>query len=103
MPNNKRAVQFMPFNGLRGYDALIYGAEHPAEPRREITEDRAAHLDEILRRLQKGDVVQVSFYTKGGYREIIGRVKEIVPAFRTLRMEWGEISFRDVWEIKVLL
>ncbi len=99
MPNNKRAIQFMPFNGLRGYDALVYAAEHPKEMRREITEARAARLDEIMSRLRKGDLVRVTFYTGSGYEELACRVKEIDTAFRVLRTDKGAIAFCDLWEV----
>ncbi len=99
MPNNKRAMQFMPFNGLRGYEALVYAAEHPKEKRREITEDHATRLDEIMGRLCKGDEIRLTFYTGEGYEKITCRVKEIDTAFRILRTDRGEIEFRDVWEI----
>ena len=100
MPNNKRAMQFMPFNGLRGYESLLYAAEHPKEKRREISEARAARLDEIMSRLSKGDLVRVTFYTGSGYEELTCRVKEIDTAFRRLRTDQGEVAFQDLWEIK---
>ena len=99
MPNNKRAMQFMPFNGLRGYESLLYAAEHPQEMRREISEGRAARLDEIMSRLSKGDVVRVTFFTGSGYEEITCRVKEIDTAFRVLRTDKGAIAFLDLWEV----
>lgn len=100
MPNNKRAMQFMPFNGLRGYESLLYAAEHPKEKRREISEARAARLDEIMSHLRKGDLVRVTFYTGSGYEELTCRVKEIDAAFRRLRTDQGEVAFQDLWEIK---
>ena len=100
MPNNKRAMQFMPFNGLRGYESLLYAAEHPKEKRREISEARAARLDEIMSHLRKGDLVRVTFYTGSGYEELTCRVKEIDTAFRRLRTDQGEVAFQDLWEIK---
>lgn len=100
MPNNKRAMQFMPFNGLRGYESLLYAAEHPKEKRREISEARAARLDEIMSRLSKGDLVRVTFYTGSGYEELTCQVKEIDTAFRRLRTDQGEVAFQDLWEIK---
>ncbi len=102
MPNNKRAMQFMPFNGLRGYDTLLYAAEHPKEKRREITEDHAARLDEIIRRLRKGDIVKLIFYTNAGYQKMICRIKEPDTIFHILRTDKGNISFRDIWEIRVV-
>ena len=100
MPNNKRAMQFMPFNGLRGYESLLYAAEHPKEKRREISEARAARLDEIMSHLRKGDLVRVTFYTGSGYEELTCQVKEIDTAFRRLRTDQGEVAFQDLWEIK---
>lgn len=101
MPNSKRAIQFMPFNGLRGYDALVYEAEHPKEMRREITEDRATRLNEIIQSLRKGNRVTLSFYTGAGYQKIACRIQEVDSVFRRLRTDKGTISFQDLWEVRV--
>ncbi len=102
MPNNKRAMQFMPFNGLKGYDALLYEAEHPKEIKREITEDHAARLNEIIQSLHKGNIVTLSFYTGAGYQKITCRIQEVNTTFRRLRTDKGNISFQDLWEIRVV-
>lgn len=102
MPNNKRAMQFMPFNGLKGYDTLLYEAEHPKEVKREITEDHAARLNELIQSLRKGNIVALSFYTSAGYRQITCRLREVDTTFRILRTDKGNISFQDLWKIRVV-
>ena len=48
MPDRKRAAQFMPFNGLRGYAEQVTAAQIRRAARREITEDRARALNDAL-------------------------------------------------------
>ena len=59
MPDRKRAAQFMPFNGLRGYAEQVTAAQIRRAARREITEDRARALNDALLELEKGDTVSI--------------------------------------------
>ena len=52
MPDRKRAAQFMPFNGLRGYAEQVTAAQIRRAARREITEDRARALNDALLELE---------------------------------------------------
>lgn len=53
MPDRKRAAQFMPFNGLRGYAEQVTAAQIRRAARREITEDRTRALNDALLELEK--------------------------------------------------
>ena len=55
MSDKKRAVQFLPFNGLRGYDEMIRKKRKIKEPKKEISERRAAFLDLMIRSMSRGD------------------------------------------------
>ena len=100
MPNVKRAIQFMPFNGLRGYENLVTQAEHPAHTQREITEDRAAQLNQKLLSLYKGETIIATYYTGKNYKATICCVKEVDPIFKILRTDKGNIPFSALWELE---
>lgn len=100
MPNTKRAIQFMPFNGLRGYENLVNQAEHPRLTKREITEAHAAILNHKLHSLCKGETIIATYYTEKGYRTTICCVKEVDSIFHILRSDKGNIPFSDLWDIE---
>ena len=101
MPYNpNRAIQFMPFNGLKGFSDLLQKSETPPPVRRELTEDRAHELDEKLQTLYKGETVVLTTYTHNGYVSDVYCIKEIDSVFKVLRTNKGNIPFMDIWEIE---
>ena len=98
--NTMRAVQFQPFNGLRGYDTMITDSETTMPKRREITEDRANMLNEKLTQLHKGDTVVITYFTSEGYISHICSIKEIDSINRCIRTGRGTIPFQDLWNIE---
>ena len=99
MPNRKRAAQFMPFNGLRGYAEQVTAAQIPRAARREITEDRARALNDALLELEKGDTVAITYFTGNGYACTHTTIVEVDAVYRRLRTEDGIIRFKDLWDV----
>lgn len=97
-----RAFQFLPFNGLRGYDSLLAEAEREKTPRRERSEERLAHLNEMTFLLSKGDMAEVTWYDRDTYRTITGRVIAIDEVRRRLSLDNKSIPFQDIWDIRRL-
>lgn len=101
MNNPMRAVQFMPFNGLRGYDHMISASEQPKATRREITEDRAQKLNDQLSKLHKDETVVITYFSdQGDYVSKICCIKEVDCISRCIRTSKGRIPFRDLWDIE---
>lgn len=100
MMNMIRAVQFKPFNGLKGYDNMISNTETSTPKHREITDDRAAMLNQKLSELHKGDTVVITYFTLQGYINRICSIKEIDPINRVIRTGRGTIPFQDLWNIE---
>lgn len=98
--NTMRAVQFMPFNGLRGYDTMITRAETTSPKRQEMTEDRANKLNQKMAELHKEDTVVITYFTERGYVSKICCIKEVDCLNRILRTSKGPIPFRDLWDIE---
>ena len=99
MPDRKRAAQFMPFNGLRGYAEQVTAAQIQRAARREITEDRARALNDALLGLARGDSVSIIHFTGNGYACTHTTIVEIDPVYRRLRTEDGIIRFKDLWDV----
>lgn len=97
MPDRKRAAQFMPFNGLRGYAEQVTAAQIRRAARREITEDRA--LNDALLGLARGDSVSIIHFTGNGYACTHTTIVEVDPVYRRLRTEDGIICFKDLWDV----
>lgn len=100
MDNSKRARQFLPFNGLKGYGELLAEAKEEEEEERPLSEDRAQKLDALLGRMKKGDFLRITFYGAGRYRTLEGPLEAIDIPFRFLRIEGKNIPFCHIWEIK---
>ena len=99
MPHRKRAAQFMPFNGLRGYAEQVTAAQIRRAARREITEDRARALNDALLGLARGDSVTIIHFTGNGYASTHTTIIEVDAVYRRLRTEDGDIRFKDLWDV----
>lgn len=97
-----RATQFMPFAALKGYHELAKSKELTSEPRREVTEEMALALSQVVSSLERGCVVRVVYYEGDGYTETVGAVSEVVEAHRMLRIVRKPIAFADIFSIEVL-
>lgn len=100
MDNRKRARQFLPFNGLKGYGELLTEAREEEEEEQPLSEDRAQKLDDILGHLRKGDHLHLTFYESGRYRTLEGMLESIDRPWHFLRLGGKNISFRHIWEIR---
>ena len=99
MRDIKRACQFLPFDGLSGYGTLLAETGWEKEEKRQISEDRAAVLDQMTGLLNKKDRGAVVFYDRDCYRRIEGTVEMVDRIGRKLCLEGRKIAFEDVWEI----
>lgn len=98
-PHADRAVQFMPFAALKGYHELARECEHVPEPKRAMTEERAAELSQAIVCLSKGDMASVVHYEGDRYITTHGIVTEIDETFHTIRIVKKSIAFNDILSI----
>lgn len=79
MPRSKRASQFAPFDALKGlHDALkLKEYQHLRVEKGEISQEDGDKISRTILSLQKGDVVEVEFYSVDDqhYHIIHGGVK----------------------------
>ena len=93
-----RAAQFMPFAALTGYYELVRKQEITAEPKCELTEEKALELSKKLESLKRGDLVRVTYYDTYGYRARTGILDE---AFKLLKLKDIAIDFDDIQDIEL--
>ena len=96
-----RAAQFMPFAALTGYYELVRKQEITAEPKCELTEEKALVLSKKLEGLKRGDLVRVAYYDTYGYRSRTGILDEALPAFKLLKLRDIAIDFDDIQDIEL--
>lgn len=97
---SERAKLFMSFDSLKGYYDMIAETKREKEPRRELSEDDAAALSDILLNIKKGDMVQVTYYRSDFYDTITGTVTAADKVFRRLTVLNTVIPFADIAEIR---
>ncbi len=103
MTRSERARQFAPFAALRGFEDMIREVERTVkEPKRELTEERAAALSRTVSALKKGDMVRVKYYENEGYTVKEGAVSGIDPALKKLTVVKTRISFEDIYELEAI-
>jgi hypothetical protein len=115
MPAGARAAQFAPFAALTGFDADIDEAARVTEPRRELTEESKAVIDERLRMLSiacdagmEPEVLVTHFEqdsVKSGGRCVStqDRVRKVSTVRRAIVTRGGAvIFFDDIYSIDIL-
>lgn len=98
----KRAVQFMPFDALKGYYDEILAQERIREPRREVGEDEAQAISETLLALEKGKRIRVRYYDTEAYVTREGIVAAVDLTFRFLIVGGTKVWFRDLYRLEVV-
>lgn len=85
---------------LKGYYELCREKERCPAPRRELTEEEALALSQVVAGLSKGDMVRVTFYDQDAYVTRQGMIGEVVPELRFLRLVRQRIAFDDILSIE---
>ena len=103
MPNSRRAKQFMSFDALQGLKDAIAATECSEEPRRCLTDDAVAQINNQLQKLQKGQTVAVVYYGdyEKQYLQQEGIIEKIDNYWKVLQIGNTTISFSEIYEIIV--
>lgn len=106
MDETQRGKQFLPFAALTGLEDELADAEFRPVDKVVFSEDAAEELDRQLRRVQPGDMVDVTYYAKtargGTVLRRTGMVARIDPITRTLTVVKTPIPFSDLYHIDLL-
>ena len=88
MPRSRRAKQFMPFDALTGLREAIAAKERVTEPRRYLSEDAIAEINETLNGLRKGQVVTIVYYGdyEQKYLQLTGPVTKVDSYWNSIQI-----------------
>ena len=99
MSRQERAKQFMPFAALTGYYDIIKECEIIPSQRKELLEEQAQKLNDIITQLKKGDYVLITYYKQNGYAKLRGTVTFIDKALGKISVIKTAINFADIYDI----
>ena len=95
-----RARQFMPFDALDGFRALIEEQDKVVEKRKELSEERIEMLNERIRKVRKGERIIITYYNRDGYVKKDGIVSGFDFALKYIRVVDTKIYFEDMFDIE---
>ena len=101
MERSSRAKQFMPFDALTGLREAIAAKERVTEPRRYLTEDTIAEINDVLLNLQKGQIITVVYYGiyEQAYLQLTGPVVKVDPYWHSIQIDRISIDFSEIYEL----
>lgn len=97
--NTDRAKQFASFDALKGYREALLEKERIRTPKKLLSEDRLAELDQILCRLQPGDQIKICYFSQDTYVEQTGVLTRIDSFKKYIKLDETSISFSDILDI----
>lgn len=100
--NIDRAVQFMPFDALKGFREELNKVEKIKESKKEFCDDYFGNLNEKINNLKIGDRVLIKHYYELEYIETIGIIRRIDKIYKKMYLVNCLIEFDDIIEIKIL-
>lgn len=99
MPNKikDRAFVFQPFDALRGFRECLSEKEELIEEPKVLMADQCERLDEIIRCLVKGMLIEVTYYDGKKYRVIKGELQKInISGLSFIQLQDQKIVLKDV-------
>ena len=88
----------MPFDALRGLREAIAAKERVVEPRRYLSEDAIAEINDALLGLHKGQIITIVYYGdhEQAYLQLTGPVNAIDAYLSNLQIGSAVISFSEI-------
>jgi hypothetical protein len=91
----------MPFDALTGLREAIAAKERITEPRRYLSDDTIAEINEALLKLQKGQLITVVYYGnyEQAYLQLTGPVVKVDPYWHSIQIDRISIDFSEIYEL----
>lgn len=104
MQNKKvdRAKQFLPFEALKGFKEAIRMIENKGDTKKELSEDNKSDINNILKKLDKGNKVKVKYYYLTEYIEVISNFLKIDEINKILYLKDTKINIEDIISINII-
>lgn len=104
MNREDRAKQFAPFESMNGLRKALRQKEieHERTEKLELSESRAEKLDRMLKKLERGMIIRVTYYSAGYYIDVEGAVAAVDRIYGFIKIGDGKIHFDDLYDIMIL-
>ena len=100
MQNNiDRAVQFMPFDALKGFREALEQVEKFSEDKKEFSDDYFYVLNQKINKLKIGEKVLIKHYYELEYVETIDVIKRIDKVYKKIYLVNSIIEIDDIIDI----
>ncbi len=100
MNTTDRAKQFAPFAALKGHEMELAKKREVFEERIELAEDEIFYINEVLSAIEKGQVVNVTYYDRNAYVTTCGTIEKIYNYELALQIKGKRIEFKDIYRIE---
>lgn len=101
--NNDNAIEFQPFDSLKGFRQCLREKEKKPVDKKELMEDECERLNSLFQRLHKGLLVKVTYYAHQQYLTIQGVITKIDRDYcRMIFINQQRISFYDIMDIEIM-
>ena len=100
--NVDRAKQFLPFEALKGFKEAIRMIENKGDTKKELSEDNKNDINNILKKLDKGNRVKVKYYYLTEYIEVISNFLKIDEINKILYLKDTKINIEDIISINII-
>lgn len=100
--NVERAKQFLPFEALKGFKEAIRMIENKGDTKKELSEDNKNDINNILKKLDKGNKVKVKYYYLTEYIEVISNFLKIDEINKVLYLKDTKINIEDIISINII-
>lgn len=100
MSISERAKQFMSFQALRGYEDMVQERTVIKSEKKEITDEQASILSERVKEINKGDMVEITYYEDGSYITFTGMVSNIDLTFKSITVVKKRIEFSSIYNLR---
>lgn len=99
-----RAAQFAPFDSLKGLHEELRAREEKLArcEMKELSEEEALHLSEVMQQVVKGTLVEVEYFSGGRYEIIEGKVREKNIPIKVIVIGNRKIPFSLIREMNIV-
>ena len=103
MTRGERAKQFMAFDAMKGLKEALTAREekHLRVEKRELTEETIEKISNTLKKIAKGDRVEVVYFKAYHERTAVGTVTKLDYANKYIALDSERIGFDDIYGIKI--
>lgn len=104
MNKANRAAQFNSFDALKGLKEALREKEekHSRVERRELSEEQQDELSRVIAKIERGFTVLATYYVRGHYLNLQGKVTDINVVFGYIVIGQTKIFFDDISDIKLI-